>query len=84
MNPEELVDQFIASAPRKPSRCQTCSLANAEDIDRALTRFSEAKREGRTTQDWKDFHQFVLVPSFNYPLSRQSMRDHAKKCLELP
>ncbi len=81
--PESLVDAFT-STQRKPSNgavCQTCAHPRIEEINRALIAFAEKKEAGETTHAWSDFHEHVLVPNFNYNLSKWSMRRHVTRCL---
>lgn len=87
-SPESLVEAFLQEAPTaggalKRERCGTCKLHNAEAINAAIRHFAHLRETGQTTQHWKDFHRYCLVPSFNYPLSVHAMRDHTRGCLEL-
>lgn len=80
-DPEELVSDFVKSAPK---RICTCQLGPDRDgVDRAIQCFYKLKVTQETSQTWSDFHKYVLVERLSYPRSVHAMRDHTRKCLDL-
>lgn len=86
-SPEDAVAEFVkeggSGGPCSRAGCRTCKLPNAEAVNAAIRYFAELKSTGETSQTWRDFHRHCLVPKFNYPLSRDAMRDHRRECLGL-
>ena len=65
------------------SKCGTCKLPNAEEINECLRKFDELKTAGTTTHDWRTIHAHFLQRELNYPLNLRSMRAHMRDCLGL-
>ena len=80
-SPESIVEAF-ANIPIK-TKCKTCSHPKLKEINRACSKFSEMKMNSETSHSWRDFHQYVIVPNYDYKLSVWSMRNHIKNCLGL-
>ena len=83
MTPEEVVDSLLDMEVLKKTKCSTCRMRKAPEINRAMIRFAGAKVSGETTLDWTDFHRLVLKKKYRYQVTVASMRRHMRDCLEL-
>lgn len=78
------IDRFLIENNHKfraGGKCQTCKVSNLKQLNDAVRRFIELRKNGKTDIPFVTFVERCVKPQLGYKMNAGSLRRHVENCL---